>query len=147
MGASPGVLLSGFGGRPTRNARPRPWPATGGTPVDDLVFPSPLDGRRIIEGIKLVDGEGASRMKLPGGLSAPEIRILQEYRRAGVQTMTMAEIREIRHPSKVGDEAVDGLVTKGYVTRGEGDETFALTENGTSFLERNPVPEFADAGS
>lgn len=86
-------------------------------------------------------------MKLPGGLSAPEIRILQEYRRAGVQTMSMTAIREIRHPSKVGDEAVKGLVTKGYLARGEGDDTFELTGNGTKFLERNPVPEFTGAGS
>ena len=81
-------------------------------------------------------------MKLPGGLTASEIRVLQEFRRVGVATMPVAEIRSIRHPSKVGDEVVDALVRKGFLVCTVEDGAFRLTDHGVEFLAQSPAPEF-----
>ena len=57
-------------------------------------------------------------VKLPDGLAADQIRILQEFRRRKVRALTMDEIAAIRHPAGSGPEAVEALIAKGYARRG-----------------------------
>jgi len=77
---------------------------------------------------------------LPNGLTSGEIRVLQEFRRVGGDTMTRAAIAAIKHPAHGGEAPAVSLVTKGYLTsEGEG---FTLTDQAKAFLAYDPKPEF-----
>lgn len=56
-------------------------------------------------------------VNLPDGLTADQIRILQEFRRRKTTSLSMDEIASIRHPVGGGPEAVEALVAKGYLRR------------------------------
>jgi len=79
-------------------------------------------------------------MKLPYGLNAPAIRVLQEYRRLGATSMNLEAIRAIKHPAPVGDEVVEELTRTGLLEPGETSDQYKLTDHGTSFLGKNPEP-------
>jgi hypothetical protein len=82
---------------------------------------------------------------LPLGLTASEIRVLQEYRRITATELTMEAIKAIKHPYGGGEAPAFGLVEKGYLTAENGGQTFALTEQAREFLAYDPVPEFEGA--
>ena len=78
-------------------------------------------------------------VKLPDGLQADEIRILQEFRRLGKRELTGGEIGAIRHPVGGGEAAVRGLLEKGFLA-GEGEDRFALTPKSDEILAVDYTP-------
>jgi hypothetical protein len=81
---------------------------------------------------------------LPNGLTSDEIRVLQEFRRVGGDTMTRVAIAAIKHPAQGGEAPAVSLVTKGYLT--SEPDGFTLTEQAKAFLSYDPKPEFEGSG-
>jgi hypothetical protein len=81
---------------------------------------------------------------LPHPLTIQEIRVLQEFRRLGADTLTLAQIKAIKHPAGGGETPAVSLAGKGYVT-GEG-ESFTLTQKAKEFLAIDVKPEVESAG-
>ena len=78
---------------------------------------------------------------LPFPLTAQEMRVLQEYRRAGTDTLPIDAIKSIKHPIGGGDAPALSLVAKGYLT-----SDFALTEKAKEFLAIDYKPEVESGG-
>lgn len=74
-------------------------------------------------------------------LSTQEIRVLQEFRRLAADSMTIEQIRAIKHPLGGGEAPAHSLVTKGYLEAGHEGKGLTLTEKARQFLSYNPVPE------
>ena len=83
---------------------------------------------------------------LTNGLTAQEIRVLQEFRRLTAETMAVPAIKAIRHPAGGGEAPAFSLVDKGYLTVDGARENFALTPKGKDFLVYDPKPEFEEGG-
>jgi hypothetical protein len=81
---------------------------------------------------------------LPFPLTVPEMRVLQEFRRFGADTLAIDAIKAIKHPIGGGDAPALSLVAKGYLTA-EGSN-FTLTEKAKEFLSFDPKPEIESAG-
>lgn len=79
-------------------------------------------------------------MKLPDGLTPAEIRVLQEFRRLRKQTMTLDEIKAIKHPVGGGEQAALSLTEKGYLTADGTRTSFTLTDKPSEMLSYNPLP-------
>ena len=73
---------------------------------------------------------------LPNDLTSQEIRVLQEFRRLNLETMTPDQVSAIKHPAGGGEQPAVGLVGKGWLTADSGGYT--LTEAG-------PAAETSDA--
>ncbi len=81
---------------------------------------------------------------LPHGLTSQEIRVLQEYRRLNGETLTVDQLKVIKHPGGGGGEApAVALVEKGFLT-GNGDG-FTLTQRAKDFLAIDAKPLFEEA--
>ena len=78
---------------------------------------------------------------LPHGLTPLEIRVLQEYRRLTSETLTLAQITAIKHPTGGGEAPALALVGKGYLEPADGQESFTLTPKAKDFLAIEAVPE------
>jgi len=78
---------------------------------------------------------------LPFPLTAQEMRVLQEYRRIGTDSLPIDTIKSIKHPIGGGDSPALSLVAKGYLT-----SDFALTEKAKEFLAIDFKPEVESAG-
>lgn len=78
------------------------------------------------------------------GMTAEEIRVLQEYRRMQAEAMPMATIKAIKHPHGGGEAPALSLVAKGYLAAA--GEAFNLTEKAKEFLAYDPKPEFEAPG-
>jgi hypothetical protein len=81
---------------------------------------------------------------LPYPLSAAEMRVLQEYRRVGTDTLPVEPIKAIKHPIGGGDAPALTLVAKGYLAAD--GSNFALTEKAKKFLAIDYKPEVESAG-
>ena len=81
------------------------------------------------------------------GMTAQEIRVLQEFRRIASDTMSLTAVKAIKHPSGGGDGPAFALVAKGYLTVDDGRENFALTQKGKDFLAYDPKPEFEETSA
>lgn len=81
------------------------------------------------------------------GLTPQEIRVLQEFRRVEAKSMTLEEIRKIKHPAKGGDGPALALVEKGFLTVDSSGGTFTVTALATEFLAYDPVPGVEPAQS
>jgi len=81
------------------------------------------------------------------GMTAQEIRVLQEFRRVVSDTLSLAAIKAIKHPSEGGDAPAFALVAKGYLTVDDGRESFALTQKSRDFLAYDPKPEFEETSA
>ena len=84
---------------------------------------------------------------LPIPLTAPEMRVLQEFRRTSAETLVLAAIKAIKHPMGGGEAPALSLIDKGYLTADGPRETFTLTEKAKAFLAINYVPEVESAGA
>ncbi len=84
---------------------------------------------------------------LTNGLTAQEIRVLQEFRRVANETLGVATIKAIKHPTGGGEAPAFALVDKGLLTVDAGRENFTLTPKAKDFLAYDPKPEFEDAGA
>lgn len=82
---------------------------------------------------------------LPNDLSTQEIRVLQEFRRLNLETMTPEQIKAIKHPAGGGEQPAAALVGKGYLSADAAG--FALTGKAKEFLAYDPKPEFEEAGA
>ena len=78
---------------------------------------------------------------LPNGLTTAEIRTLQEFRRLNAETLTIDQVKAIKHPAGGGEAPAATLVGKGFLSAaGDG---FSITEKGKEFLaiEAKPLVE------
>jgi len=81
------------------------------------------------------------------GMTPEEIRVLQEYRRVGAETMDVAAIKAIKHPEGGGDAPAISLIAKGYLASDEARQSFTLTTKAKEFLAYDPKPEFEGGAS
>ena len=79
-------------------------------------------------------------------MTPQEMRVLQEYRRVASDTLTIAAIKAIKHPSGGGDAPALSLIDKGYLTADAGRQNFTLTEKAKTFLAIDAKPEVESAG-
>lgn len=79
------------------------------------------------------------------GMTPQEIRVLQEFRRITTDSLPLAVIKTIKHPSGGGEAPALSLVQKGYLTNDEASQTFTLTPKAKEFLAFDPKPEFEEA--
>ena len=84
---------------------------------------------------------------LPHGLTTPEIRVLQEYRRQNLESMSLEAIKAIKHPAGGGEAPAASLLEKGFLETNGTPENFALTQKAKDFLAIDAKPEFEGAGS
>ena len=80
---------------------------------------------------------------LPNDLTTPEIRVLQEFRRLNLETMTPEQIKAIKHPAGGGEQPAAALVGKGYLTADAGG--FTQTGKAKAFLAIDAKPMFEDS--
>jgi hypothetical protein len=80
------------------------------------------------------------------GMTEQEIRVLQEYRRVGTESLTIAAIVAIKHPTGGGEAPALSLVEKGFLAADAARENFALTPKAKEFLSYDPKPEFEEGG-
>ena len=76
---------------------------------------------------------------LPFPLTIQEMRVLQEFRRIGTDTLTADQIKAIKHPAGGGEDPAKALVAKGFLA-GDGSG-YSLTEKAKEFLAIDPKPE------
>lgn len=87
---------------------------------------------------------------LPLGLTAPEIRVLQEFRRLNAELLSLEQIKAIKHPTGGGETPAVSLVAKGYLATNGSSESFSVTQKAKDFLAIDAKPlveESGDAGS
>lgn len=72
--------------------------------------------------------------------------MLQEYRRLSVETLPIAQIKVLKHPSGGGEAPAFGLLEKGYLTADGAREQFTLTEKAKEFLAYDPKPLYEESG-
>jgi hypothetical protein len=84
---------------------------------------------------------------LPIPLTAPEMRVLQEFRRVSADTLDLAAIKAIKHPAGGGEAPALSLVEKNYLVADGPREKFSLTEKAKAFLAVNYVPEVESAAA
>jgi len=84
---------------------------------------------------------------LPLGLTTPEIRVMQEFRRLTTETLPLATLVAIKHPSGGGEPPVVSLVAKGYLEADASRENFTVTAKARDFLVRDPKPMFEGGGA
>lgn len=83
---------------------------------------------------------------LPFPLTIQEIRVLQEYRRVGAETLSGEAIRGIKHPGGSGEDLISSLLGKGFVTAAPGGSGFSLTDAGKALLARDVRPGGEESG-
>jgi hypothetical protein len=81
------------------------------------------------------------------GMTEPEIRVLQEFRRVATESLGIAPIKAIKHPAGGGEAPALSLVGKGFLTTDAARETFSLTQKAKDFLSYDPKPEFEESGA
>jgi hypothetical protein len=87
---------------------------------------------------------------LPHGLNAAEIRVLQEFRRLNAETLSLDQIKAIKHPAGGGEAPAVSLVDKGYLTYPNGTNEYQVTQKGKDFLAIDAKPlveETSDAAA
>lgn len=77
---------------------------------------------------------------LPHGLTPAEIRVLQEYRRTNSETMTLDQIKAIKHPAGGGDAPALSLVAKGFLEANGTADGFTITPKAKDFLSVDATP-------
>lgn len=78
---------------------------------------------------------------LPHGLTSAEIRVLQEFRRLNLETMTVDQIKAIKHPAGGGEAPAVSLVSKGFLQTADGNAgAFTVTQKAKDFLAIDATP-------
>lgn len=77
---------------------------------------------------------------LPFSITIQEMRVLQEFRRLAAETLPVAAIKAIKHPTGGGDAPALSLIDKGYLTADDGRQTFTLTDKAKEFLAIDAKP-------
>ena len=81
------------------------------------------------------------------GMTESEIRVLQEFRRVTTDSLAIAAIQAIKHPSGGGEAPALSLVQKGFLSTDGARATFTLTAKAKEFLAYDPKPEFEEAAA
>jgi len=81
------------------------------------------------------------------GMTEPEIRVLQEFRRVTTDSLPIAAVKAIKHPAGGGEAPALSLVQKGFLSTDAAHETFTLTAKAKEFLAYDPKPEFEEAAA
>jgi hypothetical protein len=81
------------------------------------------------------------------GMTEPEIRVLQEFRRISTDSLPLTAITAIKHPSGGGEAPALSLVQKGFLSTDDARQTFTLTAKAKDFLAFDPKPEFEEAAA
>ncbi|HEY6844406.1 MAG TPA: hypothetical protein VI391_09575 [Thermoanaerobaculia bacterium] len=81
------------------------------------------------------------------GMTPAEIRVLQEFRRITTDTLPLATIKAIKHPTGGGEAPAVSLIDKGFLIADDGRQNFTLTPKAKEFLAYDPKPEFEEAGA
>jgi hypothetical protein len=81
------------------------------------------------------------------GMTEQEIRVLQEFRRMATESLGIAAITAIKHPTGGGEAPAFALVDKGFLTTDAARENFTLTQKAKDFLSYDPKPEFEETAS
>ena len=81
------------------------------------------------------------------GMTEPEIRILQEFRRVTTDSLPLSALKSVKHPAGGGEAPAFSLVQKGFLATDEARQTFTLTPKAKEFLAYDPKPEFEEAGA
>jgi hypothetical protein len=87
---------------------------------------------------------------LPNGLTTPEIRVLQEFRRLNAEALPLETIKALKHPTGGGEAPAVALVQKGYLETNGSSESFILTQKAKDFLSidaRPAIEETSDAAA
>ena len=82
---------------------------------------------------------------LPFPLTVQEMRVLQEFRRVGGDTMTADAIKAIKHPTGGGEAPAQSLAAKGFLTS-DGSGGYTLTEKAKEFLAIDAKPLIEESG-
>jgi hypothetical protein len=84
-------------------------------------------------------------MKLPHGLTAQQIRVLQEFRRKAMNELTPGDLAAISHPGGGGGEApARELVESGFLA--SKGESYVLTDRARELLARPSEPAGSGSG-
>lgn len=84
---------------------------------------------------------------LPEGLTSEEIRVLQEYRRKNAESLTLDEIKAIKHPTGGGDAPAVSLAGKGFLAATGDGTAFALTQRAKDFLAIEAKPAIEETSA
>ncbi|HEY2091226.1 MAG TPA: hypothetical protein VGJ81_05015 [Thermoanaerobaculia bacterium] len=82
---------------------------------------------------------------LPFPLTIQEMRVLQEFRRFGAETMTAETIKAIKHPTGGGEAPAQSLASKGFLTP-DGSGGYTVTEKAKEFLAIDAKPSNEESG-
>jgi hypothetical protein len=82
---------------------------------------------------------------LPHGLTPPEIRVLQEFRRLNAETLAVDTIKAIKHPTDGGEAPAVSLVSKGYLQTVNGADQFTVTQKAKDFLAIDAKPDVEES--
>jgi hypothetical protein len=82
---------------------------------------------------------------LPDTLTTPEIRVLQEFRRLNAETLSIEQIKAIKHPAGGGEQPAVSLAGKGYLTADAAG--FTQTDKARAFLAIDAKPMFEEIGT
>ena len=81
------------------------------------------------------------------GMTEPEIRVLQEFRRLTTDSLPLSTIKAIKHPTDGGEAPALSLVQKGFLATDDTRQSFTLTSKAKDFLAYDPKPEFEEAAA
>jgi hypothetical protein len=79
-------------------------------------------------------------------MTVQEIRVLQEFRRLAAQTLSLEQVKAIKHPAGSGEAPAVSLVSKGYLTASAAGESFTLTAKAVEFLAIDVKPAVEESG-
>lgn len=83
---------------------------------------------------------------LPHGLASDEIRVLQEFRRLNAESLSLEQVKAIKHPAGKGGEApAVALADRGWIEVDGSREQFTLTQRAKEFLAIDARPMFEEA--
>lgn len=105
-------------------------------PEGDTIFRAARTGARGVSPYNVA----AMAIILPNGLTTQEIRVLQEFRRLNAETLSLEQIKAIKHPAGGGESPVVSLTEKGWLEPNGSRESFATTQKAKDFLALDPKP-------
>ncbi len=84
---------------------------------------------------------------LPEGLTSEEIRVLQEFRRKNAESLTLDEIKAIKHPAGGGEAPATSLAAKGFLTATDDGAALAVTQKAKDFLAIEAKPDVEETSA
>src|SRR5436189_971922 len=98
-----------------------------------------------VRGVSLYNAR-AMAIIMPNGLTPQELRVLQEFRRLNAESLTLEQIKAIKHPAGGGEAPAVSLVDKAWLTTNGDKESFSVTQKAKDLLAIDPKPMFEETG-